>query len=588
VDRNTIIALVLILLIWLLWPKWMEWTGGKPKPSERASTVQSGADTASAWKEDSTARVERIIEGQAEAATSSQPSPEHATGTRPLGDTAVVRTIAVSTPKYEATVSSRGAALRAVELKDYVQPDGRPVALLPSDGQGMGVLVGSAGKETDLRRRAFSTDAERDRYAIADGDSVTIGFTYALLGGHTVYERYTFRGSRYTVGFRAGFLDSLHSERIVLTWKGHVPDAEGNFARSIAQMKAEAYVGGSLETLHTPNKSDSSNFVGQTDWVGIRNKYFLAAFAPSNVERWDVTLRGHGLSNQFVDYSWSIVPFDVTRSQIEGDLYLGPINVGILAAAGHNFDQGADLGWAVIRPISKGIYWLFIQMHRIIPNYGWVVVIFSVLVKIVLHPLTKKSLESTAKMQKLKPLMDEIREKYKNDQQRMNQEMLKLYKEHGFNPLGGCLPMLLQMPIIFAVYAVLANIEFRQARFIWWISDLSAPDVVATVPFSVPFYGSHVSVLPVLMAISMFIQQKLTITDPKQKMLVYIMPVVMLFIFNNLSSGLVLYWLMFNILSSAHQFWLMRRQPELAEDNASERPAPVAITTKNPTRRRKR
>jgi len=503
-------------------------------------------------------------------------------------DTAQVRQIAISTEKYRAVVSSRGALLQECELKDYVTSDGDPVRLLPNGGEGMGLLVGPGGKEIDLRQRVFSVSAPDDRYTLTGKDSVALAFTYVLPTGKQLYKRYTFYGNTYTVRFSSGFADSLYSERVVLLWEGEVPHAEGDFQRSVGHMRAEAYVGGSLEKFQVKDKPDSSAVTGQTDWVGVRNKYFLTAFAPSGIERWSVKLRGRGASSLFVNYGWRITPDDITQSHIEGTLYLGPIDVDILKSAGHNLDQAADMGWAIIRPISTLILWFFLAMYKLIPNYGWVIIIFSVVVKIVLHPLTKKSYESTSKMQKLKPLMDELRQKYKNDQQRLNQEMLKLYKEQGFNPLGGCLPMLLQMPIFFAIYAVIGNnIEFRQAGFIWWITDLSVPDVIYTLPFHLPIYGQHVTILPVLMAISMFIQQKLTLTDPKQKMLIYLMPFIMLFVFNNLSSGLVLYWFMFNILSSAHQYWLTQRQ-KAQTDAAEGKLAPAPVVVKNPTKRRKR
>ncbi|OHE83292.1 MAG: hypothetical protein A3G75_12565 [Verrucomicrobia bacterium RIFCSPLOWO2_12_FULL_64_8] len=185
-------------------------------------------------------------------------------------------------------------------------------------------------------------------------------------------------------------------------------------------------------------------------------------------------------------------------------------------------------------------------------NYGLVIIIFSILVKVIVFPLTHKSLEATAKMQKLQPQMAALKEKYGGDQQKLNQEMMKLYKDQQVNPIGGCLPMLLQMPILISLFNVFRGaIELRQAGFILWMDDLSQPDRLWVG-------GFEVHVLPLLMAASMFIQQKMTMKDPKQAMLVYVMPVFMTWIFWSMSSGLVLYWTMFNLLTLVQQHVMER------------------------------
>jgi YidC/Oxa1 family membrane protein insertase len=582
VERNTVIALALIILIWLLWPKWVQYTSPETEPvvPTPAQVDSSGAKTHRTTRDSAAARTPAAI-AQAPVATDSA---HRAAAPVALTDTIPVQELTITTPKYVAVLSNEGATLRQWRLKTYHMPDGSPVQLLPEGGKGLGLLVGAEGKETDLRNRVFTPDSLSKSVTLGDKDSAAIGFTCTLENGRRVFKRYVFHGNSYHVDFSAGLADSLAAERLTVSWDGAVPSTEGDFVSEASNMYVEAYVGGSLEKLQTLDNTEVSTFTGQTDWVGVRNKYFLAAFAPSTAERWDIKLSGRGTKEQSLHYGYRIAPFDASKSRLSGSVYMGPLDVDVLSIEGHNLEQAADLGWSILRPISKLILWFFLNAYTYIPNYGWIIVIFSVLVKILLHPLTKKSYESTSKMQKVKPLMDEIREKYKSDQQRMNQEMIKLYKEHGFNPLGGCLPMILQMPIIFAIYAVIGNnIEFRQAHFIWWITDLSIPDTVYKLPFHIPLYGSHVTILPVLMAISMFFQQKLTITDPKQQMLVYMMPVIMLFVFNNLASGLVLYWFLFNVFSSAHQYWLTKQQNG---DDVILKPA--MATTKNVAKPRKR
>jgi YidC/Oxa1 family membrane protein insertase len=546
VDRNTIIALILVLLIWLAWPKWMELIYGE-QPSEPAVPAASQIDSASAPSEivvDDPV-IDDVPELVASQALEAVPA----------------RDIEISTSLYHARISSRGAVLRGVQLREFVTAGGDPVELLSPDGYGMGMHIGPKGQEIDLSQSVFSVDARSDHLEVFDGDSVVVNFSCTLADGRTATKRMTFRGGLYSIGFRAAVRGGNEISRIALSWKGEVPPAEGDFQQELALLKAEAYVGDDLEDLTFSGSPETSAFVGITDWIGIRNKYFLTAFAPSTHQQSEVELHASGIPKVRTNLGWRVSSFDVTRTEMEGLVYVGPIDVDRLVLNGHNLERAADLGFTLIRPISKVVFWTFTAMHRVIPNYGVVIVLFTILVSVLLYPLTKKSFESTSKMQKLKPLIDELKEKYKDDSKKQQEETLKLYKEQGANPLGGCLPMVLQMPIIFAIYAVLGNnLEFRQAGFFAWISDLSAPDTLAILPFDIPFYGNKFNVLPILMAGSMFIQQKLTLTDPKQKMMVYMMPVILMFVFNRLSSGLVLYWFTYNVLTSARQYLLVKKQ----------------------------
>ena len=216
-----------------------------------------------------------------------------------------------------------------------------------------------------------------------------------------------------------------------------------------------------------------------------------------------------------------------------------------------------DFGWAFIRPISKGVLYALTRMHEHIPNYGFVLIVFSFLVKILVYPLTKKSYQSTSAMQKIQPQVNSLREKYKNNPQKLNQATMQLYKEKGVNPLGGCLPMLLQMPLLFALFIVFrTTIELRNEPFVFWIKDLSSPDVIFSLPFSIPIYGSNVAFLPILMVISTFIQQKMMsggVQQPQQKMMQYFMTGFFFLIFNTFPSGLNLYYTLFNVLTIAQQ-----------------------------------
>jgi YidC/Oxa1 family membrane protein insertase len=222
-----------------------------------------------------------------------------------------------------------------------------------------------------------------------------------------------------------------------------------------------------------------------------------------------------------------------------------------------------NLGAAwIIRPISEYVMIpIFNLLRWLIPNFGLVIIVFSILIKIALHPLTKTSMSSMKKMQALTPLMNEVREKYKDDPQKMNQSIMNLYKEYGVNPAAGCLPLLLQMPILFALYAVFrSSIELRQAAFFGWITDLSVPDTILKLPAAIPLLGiTDISGLALAMGITMFVQQKMTVTDPRQKTMVWMMPVLMTLMFNGLPSGLNLYYFVFNLLSIGQQMWINKQ-----------------------------
>ena len=214
-----------------------------------------------------------------------------------------------------------------------------------------------------------------------------------------------------------------------------------------------------------------------------------------------------------------------------------------------------NLGWALFRPLGRLITWSLTKMYAIVPNYGLVVIIFAFLVKLLLNPLTKQSFVSNKKMQAVQPEIQKLKERYKNDPQKLNRAQMQLFKDRGVNPMGGCLPLLLQMPILISFFTVFrSTIEFRGAPFFGWITDLSAPDTLITLA------GFPVNVLPVVMGATMFLQQKLMATPAgggQQKLMLYFMNVFFLFLFYSFPSGLNLYYSVFNFLSIIQQKYLI-------------------------------
>jgi YidC/Oxa1 family membrane protein insertase len=242
--------------------------------------------------------------------------------------------------------------------------------------------------------------------------------------------------------------------------------------------------------------------------------------------------------------------------------FMGPKSNTILDSVGHELKRAVNFG--MFDFLAKPLLWLMNHIYMIIPNYGVAIILLTILTKILLWPLGTKSYKSMAEMRKLQPLMADIREKHKNDKKKMNEEMMGLYRTYKINPMGGCLPMVVQIPFFFALYRMLYEaIELRHAPFIGWINDLSAPDRLFNFGFSIPFmeppYG--IPVLTIVMGATMFLQQKMSPApgDPTQAKLMMFMPLIFTFIFINFSAGLVLYWLVNNILSIGQQYYIQKK-----------------------------
>ncbi|MBT4483823.1 MAG: membrane protein insertase YidC [Candidatus Latescibacteria bacterium] len=284
----------------------------------------------------------------------------------------------------------------------------------------------------------------------------------------------------------------------------------------------------------------SDIFIGDLDWYALRSKYFIAAIVPDEKMRWEAFSQfSNNGSKKWFDFT---LAKNVSAGNTDIELYIGPISYDMLKGYGHNLTEAMELSFIrFIRPLSILFLWLFKKLHTFISNWGIVIIVFSIIIKIALFPLSKKSFDSMHKMSELQPQINILREKFKNNQQGLQKATMELYKKEGVNPLGGCLPTLFQMPVFFALYPVVGRaFELRQAMFIpHWIEDLSRPD---------PFY-----ILPVAMGVSMFFQMRKTSKDPNQKAMLYIMPVMMVIMFSNFSAGLTLYWFMFNIISLLQQ-----------------------------------
>ncbi|HBT96329.1 MAG TPA: membrane protein insertase YidC, partial [Desulfobulbaceae bacterium] len=298
---------------------------------------------------------------------------------------------------------------------------------------------------------------------------------------------------------------------------------------------------------------------GNIEWAGYEDNYFLRAILPGETDGASFTMRG-GDKLTLTHLTGKLETIAPGAEKNYGyQIFYGPKKIRELQEIGHNLEYAVDFGWFDIlaRPMLK---WFLNPVYSVVKNYGVAIIIVTILFKLILWPISQKGLKSMKNMQKLQPKMVKLKEKYKNDPTRLNQEVMNLYRTYKVNPMGGCLPILVQIPIFFALYKVLLqSIELRHAPFMLWINDLSSPDRLP-IGFDIPYLGG-LPVLTLLMGASMWYQQKITPTsaDPTQAKILMFMPVLFTFMFLNFPSGLVLYWLVNNLLSILQQKLILRQ-----------------------------
>ncbi|MGA1841376.1 MAG: membrane protein insertase YidC [bacterium] len=309
------------------------------------------------------------------------------------------------------------------------------------------------------------------------------------------------------------------------------------------------WINGKKTRIKPKKIKDTISKKGQIEWIAFENTYFAAAIIPENKESEAIIYKKEIDDNEIINIGLKhdkelFEPGEEIINKYE--LYIGPKRKEDLIGIANNFTEIIDYGWFSF--LAKPLIWFLKKSYDYIPNYGINIIILTIIIKIIFWPLTEKSFGSMRDMQKIQPKMTELREKYKNDPAKMNKEIMDLYKKQGVNPLGGCLPMLLQIPVFFALYeGLLVAIEMKGAPFMLWIKDLSVMDPLL--------------ITPLLMGVTMYIQQKMMPTgmDPKQAKMMNLMPVLFTVFFLGFPSGLVIYWLLNNVLTIGHQYLIQRK-----------------------------
>ena len=546
-DRNTIIAFILIGLVLLLWPVYMKRVVGVKQPI-RQEPVESDEIVSEAPLQTETPSLAGRVETTPAVPARPRLSPPTQKG-KP-------DTLVVETDLFRGKLSSMGGGtVVSWKLKKYFQGDKRDsvlVELIPdSSNENLGLVLGGG---LDLSDTVFKT--ARDSQWVEDGKRRRmIGFVHDVTGGGWVEREIIVEDGRYDIEVRIRFFSIDRAEMgggYTVQWTNGLASTERNTKDDLHYYEAYALQGGEL--LKTKEKSTGLR-EGATDWVAVRTKYFLMALIPREMPAEAAQLEGRKVEDWKEFAVQLVMPFrGLPEETGRFTLYLGPMDYPQLKGVGVGLEKMMNFGWVIIRPFSIAFFYTLQFLHRIVGSYGWAIIIFSIMIKIVLYPLTRKSYQSMRQMQELQPKMAALKEKYKNDPQKLNQETMKLYKQHGVNPMGGCLPMLLQMPILFALFNLFrTTIMLRQAGFLGLIQDLSAPDAMIALG------GASINVLPILMGITMIVQQKLSTQNPQQKAMAYLMPIFLTFIFYRLSAGLNLYYLMFNVLTIAQEMVIKKK-----------------------------
>ncbi len=544
--KRTVLLVVFSLSLLMLWDNWNRYNGG---PSMFSPVPETPAPASPA------------ANGQPDASVpqaSVTPSAPAANGEVPGGPaSAQGERITVTTDLLRVEINTAGGELSRVELLKYKDAQGsdKPVVLLESGANrtyvGQSGLIGGSFPN----HRSMFTARPGPR-ALDASDTLELVLD-AEQDGVRLTKTYRFKRGEYAIG--------LTHEVANASAQAITPSVYVQLVRDSSKLEGDSYFYSTFTgpavytqaekfrkvTFEDIDKGKNPPPAKTTDgWIAMIQHYFVSAFVPPAGS-------GHELFTRKIDNNryaagaimslGSIAPG--ASASATGKLFTGPQESAQLEKFATDFDLVKDYGWLTL--IAKPIFWLMEQIHKLLGNWGWTIIVLTILIKLAFFPLSAASYRSMAKMKLVTPKMTAIRERHKGDPQKMNAAMMELYKTEKINPLGGCLPIVVQIPVFIALYWVLlASVEMRHAPWLGWIQDLAAPD---------PWY-----ILPVVMAASMFVQTKLNPTppDPIQAKVMMFMPIAFSVMFFFFPAGLVLYWVVNNVLSIAQQWAITRRSEQ--------------------------
>lgn len=565
-DRNQLTGLILIGILFMTYFYFFSPTPPEQKDqtkTERVDTAPTGAARPSSVD---TASSPSTSQEQAERTPSSNTVdyPEPFSKVTKGKNT----TITLENEVLRLKIARHGGNIQYAELKDYDRYNGKPVVLIDSSHEQLGYRFFFQDQKINTQQLYFQPNEDQD-VTVTGSDSASVTMRMALNEDQYIEQKYTLRGDDYMVDYDLnlyGFNEIIpkNVRYLNLNWKAKLQQQEESMDRERNRSGVIFKFNNDEVDWIGERSSGSRDLSSSLKWVSFKQQFFSQTLIAD-----DKFNRGVVESNQSEDLPYLeedraslTIPYNHNNLEHFGmQFYIGPNHYQTLASKNLQLEDQLSLGWGPISWINKGIIIpLFNFLDNFIPSYGVIIIILTVLIKIALSPLTYKSFMSQAKMRALKPELDELKDKHGNDMQKMQMEQMKLYRKAGINPMGGCLPMLLQLPFLIAMFHFYpSSIELRQESFLW-AQDLSTYDSVYTFPgnFAIPFYGNHVSLFTLLMAGSTMLyswyNQKMTPTSNDQmgqqmKIMTYIMPFFILFIFNGYSAGLSCYYFFYNIFS---------------------------------------
>lgn len=563
-DRNQLIGITLIFLLLFLY---LQFFAPNPQPKQvMKDTAAQLADTA---KNQPAATVP--------ANTPENDSLAREQYRRQYGEFAVAATgeareVVLENKDIRVTLSTRGGKVQEVLLKNYKTFDGKPLLLIDPQSSNMSMRLPTSRGEMDLMNLYFTTEGTGAR-VVNEGDSARVTFRLNLSPTRYIEQVYTLKGAGFQVGYdlRLAGMDNLVTNNPVrFDWTSHLKRLELDIESSRITSTVNYYtVGEEFDYLSEASEDPEEKRLEEPlQWVSLKQKFFLSSFIARNTVISGAVLRSNvneADSNTIktLEASMSLPMADLKSGKGNYDFYFGPNDYQMVNNVAENFGRNVYLGWPVVRWVNRFVIVpMFHFLEKFTSNYGILIIVLVLLIKTLLLPLVYRSYMAMAKMRALKPDIDQMKAQFPDDMQKQQQEQMKLYGQVGVNPLSGCIPVLLQMPILLALFSLFPNlIELRQKEFLW-ATDLSTYDSIATLPFVIPFYGSHVSLFTILMTISSiayaYYNNQLTTMEGPTKTLQYIMPVMFMFILNSLPAGLSFYYFVSNMVTIGQQLTIRR------------------------------
>ncbi len=476
-----------------------------------------------------------------------------------------IDTIWVENQKMKIGISEKGANIVSIKMKDYKYSEsdsfrkkGDFIDIIPANAEEAAQLAIS-GESFD--NKAFNLKNENKNIKIKENENREIVFEYKN-DNEILTKTFIIGYDTYKIGIKIG-QNSLSGKRVKVSWNSGIEESEkANNANSTEKRVVHYYNGENVNHINM-KKAGKGGTTGQCKWIGVTSKYFFVAIVSDSIGDADINYQGFEVEQKdkkFKELNYSI-NYEKTaeKNEVGFWFYSGPNKYENLKSEKIKFEKilFPVTGWTKaifadswFPPIAEFVLWILLSLTNIVKDYGLAILLLTLISKVVTFPMMHSSTKKMNKMKELQPKMSTLREKYKNNPKKMNEELMEMYRKEGVNPLDvGCLPMILQMPIFIALFVVLKKaIELRGAStfLLPWVSDLSMPESLFSITGifknGIPMYGTSVALMPILMAVIQYYQNKMTIKDPNQKAMIYFMPIFMLVLFNNFPAGVVLYW----------------------------------------------